>query len=199
MRFWDLRTGQQTRVLENAAKGGPVSAVLALERPAAMPVLGSRGRAATGTKATPPAQPLAVLSKFAGAPATGAQPWEEPLVAMRPSSMDALGDSGDGDGDGDGGRWLRRATGRAGAAEDRAAGGGAATPATPDALGAGPGAGRRGEPGTDAMETDAPDQAATAAALAEENAKLQAKLAQAAATIEKLVALNASLQKRAQL
>lgn len=85
MRFWDLRTRQQTRVLETPAKG-PVSALLTLERPRAMQVLGTRGRQQSG-KGAARAQPLATLAKFSGA--QGAlRPWEDALVLVDGSGME---------------------------------------------------------------------------------------------------------------
>ncbi len=92
VRVWELRSRQQVRLLQNAARG-PVSAVLALPRPPHLLVGGSHaassGAGAGGGKRGPKRpQPLAPFSKYPNAPGP-LQPWEGGLVLLDGSAAAA--------------------------------------------------------------------------------------------------------------
>ncbi len=93
LRVWDLRSRQPVRELPAPAKG-PVTGLLVLDRPPAMPAgPGAGGGARRGPRR--PA-PLAPLAKYAGAPGAGA-PWEGPPVLLDGAAGGGGEDSDDGE------------------------------------------------------------------------------------------------------
>jgi pre-rRNA-processing protein IPI3 len=78
LRVWDLRSRQPVRELPAPAKG-PVTGLLVLDRPPAMPA--GPGAGGGGRRGPRRPAPLAPLAKYAGAPGAGA-PWEGPPVLL---------------------------------------------------------------------------------------------------------------------
>ncbi|KAL4446691.1 hypothetical protein ABPG77_007935 [Micractinium sp. CCAP 211/92] len=177
VRVWELRSRQQVRLLQNAARG-PVSAVLALPRPPHLLVGGSHaassGAGAGGGKRGPKRpQPLAPFSKYPNAPGP-LQPWEGGLVLLDGSAAAAAALA---PADWPAATLLAASTDMAGsipadalapAANAVAAAGGAAATAA--------------------------GGAADAAALQEENQRLREQLDRALATAQQWGHLNAQLQ-----
>lgn len=91
VRVWELRSRQQVRLLQNAARG-PVSATLVLPQPPHMLVGGghaaSGGGGGGGKRGPKRPQPLAPLSKYPNAPGP-LKPWEDGLVLLDGSAAAA--------------------------------------------------------------------------------------------------------------
>ncbi|KAL6773944.1 hypothetical protein ACKKBG_A23155 [Auxenochlorella protothecoides x Auxenochlorella symbiontica] len=174
VRFWDLRTRQQTRVLETPAKG-PVAALVTLDRPRAMQVLGSRGRQQQGVKKETGTQPLGALAKFPGAPGT-LRPWEDALVLLDGSGVEAFDEAAAGCAQESGDSLVPGgAANRVGAVRESDAAplaDGAAAPAAED------------------------NESGALVALREENAGLKLQLARAAAALEQMVAMQGAPAER---
>lgn len=174
MRFWDLRTRQQTRVLETPAKG-PVAALVTLDRPRAMQVLGSRGRQQQGVKKETGTQPLGALAKFPGAPGA-LWPWEDALVLLDGSGVEAFDEAAAGCAQESGDSLVPGgAAHRVGALRESDAAplaDGAAAPAAED------------------------NDSGALVALREENAGLKLQLERAAAALEQMVAMQGAPAER---
>ncbi|KAL4425368.1 hypothetical protein ABPG75_009384 [Micractinium tetrahymenae] len=194
VRVWELRSRQQVRLLQNAARG-PVSAVLVLPQPPHMLVGGSHaasagaGAGGSGKRGPKRPQPLAPFSKYPNAPGP-LQPWEGGLVLLdgtaAAASVVAPAD------------WPAAAL--LGGPSAALAGGDlpdALAPPSSTAAAAASGSAAAAAGGVAAAAggvAAAAGGAADAAALREENARLREQLDRALATAQQWGHLNAQLQ-----
>lgn len=177
VRVWELRSRQQVRALQNAARG-PVSAVLALAQPPHMLVGGghaaSAGGGGSGRRGPKRPQPLAPFNKYPNAPGA-LQPWEGGLVLLDGSAAAAAAVAPV--------DWP--ASSLLGASS-------AAFPGSSPADASAPAASAVAAAGGAAASTSG--GAADAAALQEENQRLREQLDRALATVQQWGHLNTQLQ-----